>query len=336
MKVAMVTPWGKRIRCGIRTYSENLVGALANLGVEVYVVRLPRFGKKMPELLQLVVDQIPFDKVDLVHIQEEYGLYQGLEGGFYGALVGAGKQLVSTMHAVGNWEVDSVVSEVSDKVIVHNKFCQERFGHSDKTVVIPHGCAIAECVPMEGAKESYGLKPDWPIVGYLGFISQYKGLETLIEAMEGITDAGLIIGGGWHTEVETTYIAQLKQRSFEALPGRCQWMGFVPDEDLPRAYGAMDVVVYPSRFATESGALLTALSHGKAVIASNLTPFREKKRHGALTTFKDVSDLRRKIRKLLKDGDARRDLEKGARRYAEENSWPKVAERHLELYGDLT
>ena len=91
LSVAMVTPWGRNTRCGIRTYSENLVEALVKLGVDVYIVRLPRYGIKTSELLQLVVDKIPVREIDLVHVQYEGGLYQNLEGGFFGALKRLGK-----------------------------------------------------------------------------------------------------------------------------------------------------------------------------------------------------------------------------------------------------
>ncbi|GAH39792.1 unnamed protein product [marine sediment metagenome] len=173
-------------------------------------------------------------------------------------------------------------------------------------------------------------------MGYVGFISPYKGLDRVIEAMTKIPDAGLLIGGGWHTAgAETRYIEDLKRDSLETLPGRCQWLGYVPDERLSTVYGAMRIVVYPSRMITESGALLMALSHGKAVIASDLRAVREKRKLGALMTFKSVADLRRKIKRLLKDGEARRELEEGAREYAEKNSWSSVAERHLGLYEEV-
>jgi len=101
------------------------------------------------------------------------------------------------------------------------------------------------------------------------------------------------------------------------------------------AYGAMDVVVYPSVYATESGALLMALSHGKAVIANRLPPFKEKEKLGALTTFRGVNSLVKKIRKVLRDEEYRASLEEGARTYVEANSWSKVAEQHIELYEGL-
>lgn len=113
------------------------------------------------------------------------------------------------------------------------------------------------------------------------------------------------------------------------------WTGYVHDEDMPSAYGSMDIVVYPSVFATESGALLTALGYGKAVIASNIPPFKEKEKDRALLTFNDLEDLRWKIRLLLNDEDARSKLESGARAYAEANSWSKVAEQHIELYREI-
>jgi glycosyltransferase involved in cell wall biosynthesis len=332
LAVAVITPW--KVRCGIATYSESLAKALAELGVEVYIVRLVRFGTKSPEILQNVVDTIPIDKVDLVHVEHEYGLYQNLEGGFYGALKRLGKPILTTMHAIGvRWDVDQVIATTSDRVIVHNEFMARRLGHP--CVIIPHGTKPSKCVEPDEAKRSLGIDPRVPIVGYQGFISSYKGLETLIEAMRGVPEAALLIGGGWHIEAETQYQMQLKQWSLEVLRGRCQWLGYVPDERLATVYGSMQIVVYPSRFITESGALLMALSHGKAVLASRLPPVREKEKLGALMTFRDVQDLRRKIRRLLRDEELRRRLEEGARAYAESVSWPRVAEKHISLYEDI-
>jgi glycosyltransferase involved in cell wall biosynthesis len=301
--------------------------------VTVYIVRLPRFGAKTPEILQNVVDSIPVDKVDIIVISHEYGLYQNLEGGFYGGLKRLGKPICSIVHAVGNWDIDRVIATTSDRVVVHNEFMARRLGYP--CVIIPHGCSPQPTPPAEECKKALGIDPRAPIVGYQGFISSYKGLETLIEAMRGVPEAALLIGGGWHIEAETQYQMQLKQWSLQALPGRCQWLGYVPDERLATVYGSMQIVVYPSRFITESGALLMALSHGKAVLASRLPPTREKEKLGALMTFRDVHDLTRKIKRLLKDEDARRKLEEGARAYAESVAWPKIARLHLSLYEDV-
>lgn len=334
VKVAVISPYF--VRCGIATYTQNLNKALANLGCEVFGVRLPRFGKKTPDILQTVVDSVPVDKVDLVHVQHEYGLYQNLEKTFFYALKRLGKPLITTMHSAGAWEVDRIIADTSTRIIVHNEFCFRRFSYPN-TGIIPHGTSPLKSPPppREECKKSLGINPKTPIVGYLGFISSYKGLEQLIEAMIKIPKAALLIGGGWHTERETEYTFKLKEYTLKVLPNRCRWLGFVSDEDLSRVYGAMDLFCYPSHFMTESGALLTALSHGKAVITSHLRPTREKAKLGALMTFKNVKDLRRKIKRLLINDELRAKLEQGARNYVKSVEWSEIAKRHISLYEDV-
>jgi len=335
VSVALVTPWGKNVKCGIRTYSEKLVEPLAELGVDVYIIRWPRFGSLTPELVQNVVDSIPVERVDLIHVQHEYGLLKNLDEKLYSGLKALGKPVLTTMHAIGNFSFDGLIAEASDRVIVHNEFCRRRFGHPKKTVVIPHGLKPAECMPREEAKKALGIPLDAPIVGYCGFVSKMKGLETLIEAMTKIPEVGLLIGGGWHAGPDTEYMLKLKKESLERLPGRCQWLGWVPDEKLATVYGSMDLVVYPSRWITESGALLMALAHRKAVLTTHLPPTREKEKLGALMTFKSNRNLRTKIKRLLRDNELRSSLEEGACRYASDNEWGKIAERHIDLYRQL-
>lgn len=327
----MVTSWN--VRCGIATYSQDLANTLVQEDVEVYIVRLSRFGSKSPEIMVDTAERIPYDKVDLVHIQHEYGLYQGLEAPFFTAVRTHGKPIVTTMHAVGNWDVDSLIARVSNKVITHNKFCANRFGHP--STVIPHGVIPAEPTDKQSAKAFWNVSKDAQIVGYLGFISNYKGLETLIAAMAKVPNVGLMICGGWHVETQNDYINRIQDWSRELLGKRVVWTGFIPEDKLADAYGAMDLLVYPSRFATESGALLHGIAYGKAIIASNLEPFKEKEEEGALTTFKDSRDLAEKISALLGDEGMRAKLEFGAREYAKKNNWSEVAKQHIRLYSDI-
>lgn len=331
LRVAMISSWG--VKCGIYTYTRDLANGLASHDVEVYIVRLPRFGLKNAEILFDVLSRIPIEKVDLLHCQHEYGLYQGLEGRFFDVLKRLGKPLVTTMHAIGNWGTDSIVAEASNKVIVHNEFCHKNFGFP--STIIPHGTKPVKCPPIEECKKGYGIDPKIPIIGYVGFISQYKGIETIIEATSKIPNVALVIGGGWHIDIENEYIAKLKQWTSTGLRGRSQWLGFIPEEKLASVYGAMDIVLYPSRFSTESGALLMAISHGKAVIASKALPFKEKEREGALMTFEDVDDLVEKIKFLIKNPEEKQKLEEGARNYAESVEWGKVGQKHIELYESI-
>lgn len=169
LKIAMITPW--KVRCGIYTYSRDLSNALAQLGVDVYVIRWPRFGSLTGEIVTNVVDGIPIDKIDLIHVQEEYGLFHGLEKDFYGKLKRLGKPIVSTCHAVGNFTLDGVIADNSECVIVHNMFCMRNFSFQDKAIVIPHGCKSIEAGVREESKRVIGVDPRVPLIGYVGFIS---------------------------------------------------------------------------------------------------------------------------------------------------------------------
>lgn len=329
----MLSTW--HVRCGIASYTENLAKALAKQDVNVYIVRMPRFGYKEQSVFENIINRIPVDKVDLIHVQHEYGLFGGLNKIFFPALEKLEKPIVTTMHAVGTWGEDIAISVASDKIIVHNQFCAERFaGEKDKVSIIPHGMTPLQTPlpPKDVCKKRLGIQPEVPVVGYLGYISEYKGLEWLIDAMVDVPNAGLLLGGGWFYEQDTSYIMSLKQRTLELLPNRCQWIGFVPDEDLAMTYGAMDIIVYPSRFMTESGALLTAVSHGKAVIASDLAPVREKAEKGALMTFHDTPDLTKKIKHLISNLEIREKFEKNATEFTKANSWDSIAKQHIDLY----
>lgn len=329
LKVAHITPWA--VKCGIYTYVRDLTAALAQKGVDNYIVRLPRFGEKTPEILQNVVDKVPKD-VDLIHVSHEYGLYQWLEKPFYAALKQLGKPIVTTMHAPG-FKNDGVISEYSDRVIVHNDLCQKRFAGS--SVIIPHGASVLSTPKMEDCKKAYGIDHRIPVVGYLGFISPQKGIETLISAMTKVPNAGLLLCGGWHIGEGTEYMYGLKEKTLQLLQGRCHWTGFIPDDQLAVAYGAMDLLCYPAIYATESGGLLLGLSHGKATVAADIPPFREKEDFGALMTFKNADDLAEKINLLLSDDAKRLKLEQGARTYTESVSWPKIAQLHIDLYNEV-
>ena len=329
LKITMISTW--KTRCGIATYSEALCDALAELGIEVYVVRFPRFGRKSSETMRDIAERVPRDKVSLIHVQHEYGLFQGLDVDFYKYLQALGKPIVTTMHAVGHIQFDPAIYQLSSKVIVHNKFCARQFKFLVTT--IPHGVKVVDCPPMEECKKAWGIDPRMKIVGYCGFIGPNKGIEMLLEAVAKVENAGLLVAGGWHTSgPDTQYVNDLKQASFALLPNRCQWIGYVPDDKLSIAYGAMNMAAYPSFAATESGALLTAIGHGKAVLASNLPPFKEKEEVGALMTFTNVEDMATKIKQILEDDELRHKLEAGAKAYAESVSWKVVAQKHIELY----
>ena len=331
LSVAIVSPW--MVRCGISSYTFDLANALSMQGVDVYIVRLNRFGTKTAEYFETLASR-RMPKVDLIHIQNEYGLYQGGEAIFYGNLrqrQGA-TPIVTTMHSVGSPIPDETVAENSDAVIVHNRWCEEKYDHPCK--VIPHGVSPETPVEMGEAKDR--LRLEGPVVTVFGFVGPYKGVETAVRTI-GMDFPGvnLLVAGGWHVDYETMYMAQVKDLANTLAPGQVRWTGWVEKDMLPVIFGASDVVLYTNKFATESGALLTALGYGKCALAKALAPVKEKEAEGALLTFRNEGELVMRLEELLQDPALRHKYEEGARRYAEKHSWEKVARMHLDLYEEL-
>jgi len=265
--------------------------------------------------------------------QHEYGLYQNNEPNFYQALKLLKKPIVTTMHAVGNPQIDEAISSGSNRLITHNEYCKSHLDYP--STIIPHGCAVKPTADEAISKRKYGIPSEAPIIGYLGYISPYKGLETLIEAVRNTPGVALAIAGGSHSAQDTEYLVKLKDRTLRELQGRCVWLGYIPEQDLKYAYAAMDLLVYPSRYATESGALLTAMGYGRVILASKLPPFVEKEKVGALATYANVAELQQAIKVLIANEDQRASIKVKALAYCEKNSWEEVAKMHIKLYEEV-
>ena len=78
MRVALVAPWGKWVRCGIRVYAEDLAKALAGLGCEVWVVPHVRFASPTAEYAEWLADRALSVGAPVIHVQHEYGVWGGL------------------------------------------------------------------------------------------------------------------------------------------------------------------------------------------------------------------------------------------------------------------
>jgi glycosyltransferase involved in cell wall biosynthesis len=114
---------------------------------------------------------------------------------------------------------------------------------------------------------------------------------------------------------------------------------FVSTEELVALYRAADVVVYPYRAITTSGALATGLALGKTIAASDLPVFRELLTDGEnalLTAPLDTDAMGTALVRLLEDPVLRERLAERVRamRFGDE-SWLRIAEQTRAVYADL-
>ncbi len=180
--------------------------------------------------------------------------------------------------------------------------------------VIPHGPLFAsEHLPSAAEKEQartrLKLPRKQPIVLLQGVLATYKGLDVLLEAwkrcvqtfthMAGVSPLLLIAGGG-PSKLE----AEVRQAVLAAGGSIRADLGYIPTHRLPDYYAAADLLVYPYRTITTSGALLTGLTYAKPIVASRLAPFEEYLTDGEnarLVTPGDPAALADALTSLLQD-----------------------------------
>ena len=322
IKVVFVTPWGSA-RCGIRSYSQFLANELART-VELWVVPHYRYALPDKRYAFWLADRVNNLNPDVIHVQHDWGFWNPYDPSVFLDFLRLlkGKKVV-TLHATG-FPVDRAVSDLADAIIVHNRYMFSVFqGDKEKCFIIPHGCKAID-IPKDKARRRLGVLPNTYLIGVFGFIDPRKGHDIALEAYSRLRDLEMVFVGGWHSDSGNPYMSDIIARA-RRLGVRVT--GYVSDKEFELWLSAVDVVLQPSRAASESGVISYALGSGKAVIASDHPAFIGK----PIIKFRSVDELVKAI-EALRDPGARADLEAKARWYGKMFSWERVAQLHYHLY----
>ncbi|MDO8339149.1 MAG: glycosyltransferase [Candidatus Burarchaeum sp.] len=122
-------------------------------------------------------------------------------------------------------------------------------------------------------RKKHGLESG-PVVLHVGRVALEKNIETLIKSaiyvLEEIPDCKFVIAG--KGPAEKHYRALVKA---EGVGNAFRFAGFVPDEELPAAYGTADVLAFPSTFETLGLVALEAMACGTPVACADHEPLKE-------------------------------------------------------------
>lgn len=170
-----------------------------------------------------------------------------------------------------------------------------------------------------------------PVVLHVGRVALEKNIETLIRSaiyvLEEIPDCKFVIVG--KGPAEKTYRALVKK---EGVEDAFRFTGFVPDEELPQAYGAADVLAFPSTFETLGLVALEAMACGTPVACADHEPLREiveEGKNGAIFNARDPEACAAAIVRVYK---RRRRLGAAARKTAMKNDVQKSTAKLVEVY----
>jgi glycosyltransferase involved in cell wall biosynthesis len=181
--------------------------------------------------------------------------------------------------------METTACQLSDQVItLNNAMKQElirRGIDENKIVIIPNGVDCERFQPMDKdvkLLDELGLK-DRFIIGYIGSLVGYEGLDVLIQAMNLICFDNpdlhvLIVGDG----VEMESLQQMVKNHY--LEEKFTFTGRVPHEKVERYHSIVDIAVFP-RVSTPVTELVTplkpfeAMAMAKCIICSNVKALSE-------------------------------------------------------------
>jgi glycosyltransferase involved in cell wall biosynthesis len=236
---------------------------------------------------------------------------------------------------------------IVDHFVCHDEVTSDRlkteFGIDNKKVsVIPHGPLFSEST-ASGPRPLLltGLEPNTRVVLWQGIIRPYKGISQLLRAWKqarqsGMNAALMIVGTGDQDTIDSIN-AEIRSLAIESSV-RLD-LRFVSVEELAGYYEAADVVVYPYTAVTTSGALMTGIGHGKAIIASDLPAFRQtlqNEKNALLIAHQDVNGWANALSLLTSNDDYRKRL---AQRLTEDQGrradWKQIANETARVYRTL-
>ena len=131
------------------------------------------------------------------------------------------------------------------------------------------------------ARRALDLPDTAKVLLFFGYIREYKGVDTLLEAMASVArrddSVRLVIAGEYILDPGRfrEYAEQL------GIAGKVDFrVGYVPAGQVATLMAAADAIVLPYRSATQSGIVSLALGHGVPVIACNAGGLGDQVEHG--------------------------------------------------------
>lgn len=267
-------------------YQTELARHLAAYGVDVHedsqlksILHQARATARRPDVIHL--HALPPFRLHPVKLVRFVGFWLRL-----GLLRRVDAKIVWTVHNVCDHEsgfprIDRWVCRrlyrSADSVIAHSPgaraLVEEQWGvvRRPDFAIIHHGHFIdcyAGGVSRTAARSRLHIPPDVQVFLFLGNIRPYKGVPQLVRDFKAIATPAmrLVIAG----EVLSADLASEIRREI----ADCKWIdfrpAFIPDDEVTQYLGAADVVVFPYTKALTSGALILAMSFGRACVAPRM------------------------------------------------------------------
>jgi D-inositol-3-phosphate glycosyltransferase len=233
---------------------------------------------------------------------------------------------------------------VAANVVERAELLRDYGAHASRIATIPCGVDTDLFTPGDRAeaRRRLGLD-DRPVLLWVGRIAPIKGLDTLLDTVARLREAGrdmrLLVVGGEADEPTNGHETSLRRRiAALGLGESVRFVGPQPQSVLPLYYAAADVTVLPSYYESFGMVALEAMACGSPVIASRVGGLVTTVRDGVtgfLVPDGDVEALAERIETLVGDPELRWRLGREGVCWAAQHRWPCVAEAVCKEYASL-
>lgn len=363
-------------KCGIATYTKDLIRAvnLLNPHCEPKIVALIRPEDKInyPPEVKFKIKQNEVDSyikaagyinkstADIVVLEHEFGLYGGEFGEYIIRLAEQIKKpLIITVHTIpdnpdiGYGLALKDIIKFAYKVIAMmpqsiQKFIKKYNYPEENIEIIPHGVPDISLESNDKYKRKKGFK-DKIILGNINLLSEIKGLEYIIEALEEIKrhfpNVLYLIIGQTHpvvSKIEGEKYRNFLKRKIKQLNLRdnVRFINkYMSLEELVVWLKVIDIYITPylDPEQSASGALAYAIGAGKACISTPYLYAKEILEHGrgVIVPFRNSQAIANAVIDLCKNPEKKLRIESKAYKFGRLMTWYNVALQHLQLFNEV-
>jgi len=368
MKIALVSPYDYTVPGGVTKHIFYLDKHLRRLGHEVKilapcskggtleehvisvsgnVISIPFSGSKArvtlsPRVYRRVKKILQQEEFDIVHIHEPVAPLLPLIVLRHSKSVNVG-----TFHAYrdsyagyqyGKRIFEAIFGKLDGKIVVSEAVSDylSRYFPGEYRV-IPNGIDLER---FGGGVEPFPkYATQGPNILFVGRLEKRKGFKYLLHAFpyvkEEFPGARLLVVGAYDKEDKAPYIHFARRKRLRGV----RFIGYVPDEELPRYYRSCNLFCAPSTgFESFGMVLLEAMASGVAIVASDIPGYRTvvtNEVEGLLVEPEKEIALAQAIIRLLKEPELRQKMGERGRARAEGYSWIKVTQQLLDYYREL-
>ncbi len=327
------------------SYSNNVISNIIEEDVSTY----EKVAKKVNAI----------DKIRLVNIQHEFGIYGGKNGDYLLSLLeNFEKPIVTTLHTIlpnPDNHIKRIMKKIahySSKIVIMNRLglniLKDNYDIKKNIEIIPHGTPNIPFKEKFKMKKELGFESKTILMSF-GMINPNKGFEYTIDALPEVvkkfpTLLYLIIGET-HPEIKKKIgenyrnFLENKVKSLK-LTKHVRFINkYITLNEITRYLQASDIFISTNQDYRQivSGTLAYGASCGLPIIS---TPYLHAKdllspNRGILVKFKDSDSIKQALLKLLTDPELRKYLRYNIYQYTRNAIWPNVAISYFTLYKEL-